>query len=216
MWCSFSCRITTAPWCLSGCVQCTRGCSSTSAVLDYPHSGMLLLPYGALVRGTPFSGTCNRTSGASLWQSGRQTLVYDGNLDGSPFNHLSTEYMLNNMTWSGAEAFAAANRTRWTIPAPAAANTTIVAGYARSAGPCTVTFVLVGSTFPCAAVPPPSHCSTPCFAAAAPLLGCLVLPPGNFTYLVVPNAGHLVPSDQPWVAQALIRTFVEGGGWGSH
>ena len=36
---------------------------------------------------------------------------------------------------------------------------------------------------------------------------------GNFTFLVVPNAGHLVPTDKPKVARAMIENFVDGGAW---
>ena len=40
-----------------------------------------------------------------LLNSGVRVMVYDGNFDGSPFNHLSTERAMESMPWAGAANF---------------------------------------------------------------------------------------------------------------
>jgi carboxypeptidase C (cathepsin A) len=36
---------------------------------------------------------------------------------------------------------------------------------------------------------------------------------GNFTFLRVFNAGHMVPADPPAAALAMLDTMIHGGGW---
>jgi carboxypeptidase C (cathepsin A) len=98
-------------------------------------------------------------------ERGVRTVVYDGNFDGSPFNHLSTERALEHMPWSGAAAFNAARHRPLVLRTGAAQSGTI---YTRAAA---------GT---------------------------------NLSFAVIPNAGHLVPHDQPALALAFIEWFVQG------
>merc|ERR1712147_216846 len=40
-----------------------------------------------------------------ILDTGLRVLVYDGNMDGSPFNHLSTEAAMEHMMWTGRTSF---------------------------------------------------------------------------------------------------------------
>jgi len=100
-----------------------------------------------------------------ILDTGLRVLVYDGNMDGSPFNHLSTEAAMEHMTWKGRTSFLEAAHGPVVLPLENKHNGTV---YLRAA-----------------------HAA-------------------NFGFMVVPNAGHLVPADQPALAFAMIEAFVSG------
>jgi carboxypeptidase C (cathepsin A) len=100
--------------------------------------------------------------------TGLRVLVYDGNQDGSPFNHLSTEAAMEHMTWTGQKDFLKAGHDPIVLP-------------------------LEGEEQP--------QNGTVYLRAAAG---------ASFGFMVVPNAGHLVPTDQPALASAMIEAFVGG------
>ena len=104
-----------------------------------------------------------------------RVVVYDGNQDGSPFNHLSTEAAMEAMNWSGNARFKSASHRPLLLPLPAGADNSSGGG---SSGNGTV------------------------YLRSAP--------GSRFGFLVVPNAGHLVPTDQPALAAAMIEGFVAG------
>eukprot|EP00941_MAST-03F_sp_MAST-3F-sp1_P006253 g6253.t1 len=98
---------------------------------------------------------------AEILENGVRVLIYSGNQDGSPFNHLSVENAFEAMQWSLQDAFKNAPHKPWfAFPGEGEA----VSGFTRNAG--------------------------------------------NFTFMVITNAGHLVPMSQPQVAQKMIELFV--------
>ncbi len=77
---------------------------------------------------------------ASVLTAGVHAMVYDGSMDGSPFNHLSVEACMESMEWSGSSVFASADHEPvFLLPAPQQQQQEEqeqeqVSGFARKAG----------------------------------------------------------------------------------
>lgn len=126
---------------------------------------------------------------AALLDAGRyRVLLYSGQLD-MIVPYRGTVNVARSLRWSGAEQFRNATRTTWRVLVSSCECNTNVDGHGRTQRPAVI-----------------AKCSDYSFTDVAGYATAF----GPLTVLLVRNAGHMVPYDQPAWAHDLINRFTTG------